>query len=119
MKTRNDFWMIVILFIVILVAMSVLSGYSLLGREYIVFAFLLFVPGLSLEFLFPVEDRLTRIFLIIVASIGIDTVVTEAVLYLGVWSPELILVILIIFSLVMMLFELFSKRHNQATSSTP
>lgn len=118
MKTRSDFWMIVILLLNILVAIAVLSGYPLWGREYIVFAFLLFVPGLSLEFLFPVEDRITRIFLIIVASVGIDTVVTEAVLYLGLWSSELVLVILMVFSLIMIFFELLVKKRNEASLVT-
>jgi len=112
MKTRKDYWLVIIFLSKLLVAMAVFGQWPSPLRGLIVFLYILLCPGLSLAYLIPLGDFLTRFFLIIVLSISIDTLVTEAILYLGKWSPQLILVILIMICLLGTSFELFFKFRN-------
>lgn len=119
MKKRNDFRMLAVLLLNTIVAATVFLDNPIYGREYIILAFLLLGPGLSLGFLLSLEDRISWIFLIIVLSVAVDTVITEAILYLGLWSPELILMILVLFCLLMLVFEIFAKSRYATSSVTP
>ena len=109
MELRKNYWLVLIPFFNWLVAAAVFGEWQAPVRGYIVFAFLLFCPGLALAYLLPTRDALTCLFLVIVLSIGIDTVVAELILYLGEWSPQLILVILIGVCLLGVLVELAAK----------
>jgi hypothetical protein len=116
MKTRSDSWLMVILLFNMLVALTVFSGWFAPVRSYIVFAYLLFCPGLSLAAFLPSRDKLTQFFLIMVVSVAIDTTIAEILLYARKWSPEWVLVILMVISLVGVTSELVIKTREKLNS---
>ena len=116
MKTRSDSWLVIILLFNMLVALTVFGGWFAPIRSYVVFAYLLFCPGLSLAVFIPSRDKLTQFFLIMVVSIGIDTTIAEILLYAKKWSPEWILIILMVISLVGVASELFIKTRRKIIS---
>jgi len=107
MKAKKGYWQLIIFLSCLLVVATVFGEWLLPARGIIVFGFLLFCPGLALAYLIPTRDIATKSFLVIVLSIGIDTTVSEIMLYLGKWSPRSILIILIAICLLSTFFELF------------
>jgi len=118
MKTRSDNWLIVILLFNLLAAIVVFGEWLAPLRGPVVFLYLLLCPGVSLAYLLPTDDTVTRWFLVIVISIAIDTSVAVAFLYAQRWSPELILVILMCISLVAVTSELYIKTRRKVFSQS-
>lgn len=108
-KNRNDYWHLIVLFLNVLVAIVVFGEWLQPLRSWVLFIFLLFGPGLSLTFIIPSKDFTTQLFLIVVMSVGIDTVVAELFLYMHMWSPLLILAILMVICLTGSMFEFLIK----------
>lgn len=75
-------------------------------RWIVVFLFLVFAPGVAFSHLFPGKDQVEHAVLIIALSLAIDTLVAQLILYLGRWSPSLILLILLGISLAGVLSKL-------------
>ena len=109
MRTRADYWLVLVLMFNALVVASYFWELLLPFRGIVIFCFMLFAPGLSIAYVFSTQDTLTRIFIIIVVSVGIVTVVAVSTLYLGIWSPPGILVTLVVFCLLMVLVEIYLK----------
>lgn len=116
MKTRSDIWLIVILLFNVLIATVVFFEWLAPLRSPVVFLYLLFCPGLSLAYLIPTGDTVTRLFLTMMISIAIDTVVALLFLYTKNWSPELILLVLMIISLGAAISELYIKIQRKVYS---
>lgn len=57
-------------------------------RTALVIGFALFVPGLALAELLEIEDRAQRLAIAIGASLAIETLVTVALLYTGLFSAD-------------------------------
>ncbi len=91
---------------IIIIASAIGAGLAMVGniespiRPVIAFWLLLICPGMAFVRLLHIEERLTELTLAIALSIAIDTIVAEAMLYAGVWSSELGLVVLICLSIV-------------------
>jgi uncharacterized membrane protein len=64
-----------------------LADLHTLFRAAIVFAFLLFCPGMAFVGLLGLDDRLTELILAIALSLTLDTLTAMVMLYIGVWSP--------------------------------
>jgi capsular polysaccharide biosynthesis protein len=64
-------------------------------RWILILQFLLFCPGIAFAHLLPGKDQITRVILIVVLSLSIDTAIAQVFLYLGHWSPRLILLTLV------------------------
>jgi len=60
--------------------------------------FLLICPGMAFIQLLNFRDYLYEIVLAISLSLALDLLIASALLYTGLWSPELILLILIVLS---------------------
>lgn len=96
MKTRNDFyWSVIILISGLLALTAVFGDWGNPLRWILVSWFLIFCPGLAFAHLLPGKDQIGHLFLVVVLSFSIDTALAEAVLYLGMWSPRLILLALL------------------------
>lgn len=109
MSKRNGFLPLLVLSLNVLVAMVIFGAQLVSLRSYIVFVYLLLCPGLSWAFTIPAKDFVTRLFLVVVISIGVDTVIAELFLYAGLWSPQLILMVLMVVSLLGLVFETLVK----------
>ncbi len=73
----------------------------------ITLGFLLFCPGMAFVQLMQIDDGLHETVLAVVLSIVLDMIVAAVVLYAGLWSPELILTILIYLSLIGVIGQLW------------
>ncbi|MBL8015493.1 MAG: hypothetical protein JNK26_04900 [Candidatus Doudnabacteria bacterium] len=91
---RNNYLPVIILLSGPLAILAVVLDFPSPLRWILVFWFLLTGPGMAFEYLLPGDDPITRFFLIIVLSFAFDAAVAQAILYLGWWSPLLILWIL-------------------------
>lgn len=68
---------------------AVAGALSLPAREIIIIAFLAVGPGAAVTWLSGVRDRATWLALVVPVSLSIDLLVATALLYMGIWSPEL------------------------------
>ena len=75
-----------------LAAIAVLTG-SGPARLIIVSGFLLVAPGLAITALAGVRDALVRLMLVVPISLAVNASVATAIVYLGLWSADLIFVI--------------------------
>lgn len=105
MLGRNYFRRGMIILLVLLATLTVYLNWFPSLRWLIVFSFLLICPGLSFIYIIPSNDFITKAFLMVVISLGINTLTSVTILYLGRWSPSLILLIMIAFSLIGLLLE--------------
>lgn len=96
MKKQSAYYVpAIILLGCLLVIAAVFGEWQNPVRSILVFGFMLICPGLAFAHLLPGKDQLTRFILVICLSLALDTAAAEVILYLGMWSPHLILLILI------------------------
>ena len=96
MKKQSDYYLpVIILLISLMATAAVYREWPNPLRGILVFGFMLICPGMAFAHLLPGKDQITRLVLVIFLSLVLDTAVVEVVLYLGMWSPHLILLILI------------------------
>jgi len=75
--------------------MAAFAGAAIAGaldlpvREVVLVSFLAVGPGAAITWLAGVRDRATWLVLLVPVSLSVDLLVATALLYLGVWSPEL------------------------------
>ena len=69
-------------------------------RPVIAFLFLFVCPGMAFVRLLRIREPSTELMLAIALSLALDTLVTEAILYAGIWSSRLTLLVLICISLI-------------------
>jgi uncharacterized membrane protein len=109
---RLIWWPIIIVASAIGAGLAVVSDLGSPIRPLISFWFLLTCPGMAFVRLLRVEGRLTELTLAIGLSIAIDTIVAEAMLYAGAWSPNWILVVLICISIGGAVLQIISARKK-------
>jgi hypothetical protein len=68
-------------------------------RGVLVASFLILGPGVALLWLTGITDRLTRIALVVPLSLTIDLLVATVLLYMGLWSPALVVTVLVVFTI--------------------
>lgn len=96
MKIKSDYCLpAVILLSSLLVIAAVYGEWQNPLRSILVFGFMLICPGMAFAHLLPGKDPITRFILVIGLSLALDTAIAEVFLYLGKWSPHLMLLILI------------------------
>jgi capsular polysaccharide biosynthesis protein len=92
-------------------------------RWILVFWFLLICPGMAFAYLLPGKDQITRFFLMIVLSFALDAAVAQSALYLGMWSPKLILWILMGFCwlgiFLMFAINIFRRLPTSTLTNNP
>jgi hypothetical protein len=64
-------------------------------REITVAVFLAIGPGLAVLWLTGITDRVARVALVVPVSLSIDALVVAITVYLGIWSPELVMLALV------------------------
>ena len=84
--TKYKIW-IVILLVNVIAIWCVAADWSSPIRGLIIFGYLTIFPGLVFIDLLPFQDLTTRIVLIIIISLGINTLISEIFLYLDSWLP--------------------------------
>jgi hypothetical protein len=77
---------LIIILLAIATCVVVLGDFSSPIRPFLVFSFLLVCPGLAFIHLLRFGNLLVEWTLAVALSIGIDTLVAEAMLYSGLWS---------------------------------
>ena len=73
------------------------------------FWFLLICPGMALALFLRISDRFAEITIAIALSMAIDTIVAGTMLYTGLWSPRISLLILIYISVGAAAIQLVSN----------
>ncbi len=76
-------------------------------RPIIMMWFLIICPGMAFVHLLQIQDPLSEIVLAVALSLVLDLLIAAAVLYAGLWSPDLILNILKVLTLSGVLLQLF------------
>lgn len=65
-------------------------------REIIVAVFLLVGPGVAVMRLSGITDRVARFALVVPISLSIDALVVSVIEYMGVWSPQLVMWLIVV-----------------------
>lgn len=65
------------------------------ARPYVVLVFALVCPGLAVVWLFRIKEPLLELALAIGLSIGVELLLSTAMLYVGLWSPKTLFVALV------------------------
>jgi hypothetical protein len=113
-RIRSDYYLpAVILISSLIVTAAVYGEWPNPLRGILVFGFMLICPGMAFAHLLPGKDQITRFVLVIGLSLALDTAVAEIVLYLGIWSPHLILLILIGFCCLGLLLKIVTENFRQ------
>lgn len=113
MKLKNDYYLpAVILISSLMVTAAVYGEWPNPLRGILVFGFMLICPGMAFAHLLPSKDQVTRFMLVIGLSLALDTAVAEVVLYLGMWSPHLMLMILIGCCCLGLLLKILAKNFR-------
>lgn len=92
---RSYSWPVIILLFSLSTAMAMIGELANPFRSILLFSFLLFCPGMAFNHLLPGKDQITHFILVVVLSLSIDTAIAQIFLYLGQWSPRLILLTLV------------------------
>lgn len=92
---RSYSWPVIILLFSLSTATAMVGELANPFRAILLFSFLLFCPGMAFNHLLPGKDQITHFILVIVLSLAVDTAVAQIFLYLGQWSPRLILLTLV------------------------
>jgi hypothetical protein len=109
-KIRNDYYLPAAILLSSLVVIAAVYGeWQNPLRGMLVFGFMLICPGMAFAHLLPGKDQITRFVLVLGLSLALDTAVAEVVLYLGIWSPHLILMILIGFCCLGLLLKILAE----------
>ena len=85
---RSALWSLVIVASAIGAGLAVVSDMGSPIRPVIAFWFLLICPGMAIVHLLRVGDRAAEVTLAVALSIAIDTIVAEAMILTGLWSPK-------------------------------
>jgi len=80
--------------------------------------FLLICPGMAFIQLLNFRDHLYEIVLAVSLSLALDIIIASILLYSGLWSPELILLILIALSSFGVLCQLIQWLHQRTSSAS-
>jgi len=119
-KKQSDYYLpAIILLGSLMVIAAVFGEWQSPFRGIVVFGFMLICPGLAFAHLLPGKDQITRFILVIVLSLAIDTAIVEVILYLGIWSPRLILLILIGFCCLGILLKLLAENIHHKSAHVP
>jgi uncharacterized membrane protein len=78
-------------------------------RPVLVVPFLLICPGMALIRRFRLAEWWVELILAIAVSVAIDTLLATAMAYAGVWSPRLLLGVLVCLSLIAGIEELIRR----------
>lgn len=81
-------------------ALAVLVDAPIPFRAAVVLPFLAIVPGWTLVTLIDIRDNLARVTLAVATSLAIATLAAGLSLYAGVWSPDVILGLLVVWTLI-------------------
>ena len=100
-------WPVIITISVAAVSVLVYEGGAMPLRPWVTLWFLLFCPGMAFIQLLQIRDALYEIVLAVALSLVLDLIVAAVVLYAGLWSPELILGILLGLSSAGVLCQLY------------
>jgi uncharacterized membrane protein len=113
-KIKSDYYLpAFILLSSLMVTVAVYGEWKNPLRGILVFGFMLICPGMAFAHLLPGKDQITRFILVIGLSLALDTAIAEVVLYLGLWSPHLMLLILIGFCCLGIVLKLLAENFHQ------
>jgi CBS-domain-containing membrane protein len=87
------------------------------ARPYVVLVFALVCPGLAVVRLFRLDDPLLELAIAIAVSIGVELMVSTAMVYLGLWSPKTLFTALVCVSIGGAAAEL-ARARQQAEAQT-
>lgn len=65
-------------------------------REILVALFLVIGPGVAVMRLAGINDRVARLALVVPISLSIDALVVSVIQYLGIWSPQLVMLLIMV-----------------------
>jgi hypothetical protein len=82
-----------------LVATFAVAADELPLRELTVGLFLAIGPGLAVIWLIGITDPIARLALVVPVSLAVDALVVSMVLYLGIWSPELVMYLVVLLTI--------------------
>jgi len=85
-------------------------------RPLVTFCFLLICPGMAFIKLLNFHDRLHEIVLAVALSLAMDLIFATIFVYSGLWSPELILLSLIVLSLFGVLCQVVQWLRQRTSS---
>jgi hypothetical protein len=100
-------WVAILLISAAAVEATIYHNVPLPVRPIVILWFLLICPGMAFVQLLQIKDALHEMVLAVALSLAIDVIVAMVILYAGLWSPALILSILIILCSLGMLCQLF------------
>jgi hypothetical protein len=80
----------------------------------IVAVFLAVGPGLAVMALAGVTDRVALLALVVPVSVSIDALIASAVLYLGIWSPQLVVALIVLVTVGMVVVAQFDRPARAA-----
>ena len=92
---RNLFWPLIILASAALIAVYLLEDLQNPLRPWLAFWFLLICPGMAFVPLLRINNWMSELVIALSLSIAIDTIVATIAVLTKVWSPEIMLTILI------------------------
>jgi hypothetical protein len=116
MDTLNWRWPVIITISAAVTQVLAYSDVTTLLRPAIVLWFLLICPGMAFIRLLQFKDWLQEAVLAMALSLALDLIVAASLLYAGFWSPEAVLNVLIVLSLVGVLCQPFVWFHTHAPS---
>lgn len=90
-------------------------------RPMVTLWFLLICPGMAFIQLLRLQDAVHEIVLAVALSLVLALITASAILYAGLWSPELILILLIGFSVIGVTCQLFlwlRLQHDENVGQT-
>jgi hypothetical protein len=87
---------IVIVAVAVAATVLVFAAPGSSARPYIVLVFALVCPGMAVVRLFRLDEPLLELAIAIALSIGVELLVSTAMVYLGVWSPKTLFAALVV-----------------------
>lgn len=96
MIRSNWFWPLVITVSLVATSLLAFTGSESPIRPVVVIWFMLLCPGMAYVRLLKLREPLTELTFGVALSIAINTIVAAMMLYAGVWSPSLSLVVVVI-----------------------
>jgi O-antigen/teichoic acid export membrane protein len=106
MNNMNLKWSTLITVTAALAILSLSTPVSLGVRPLLTIGFLLFCPGMAFIQLLQFKDLVQELVLAVALSLALDLLVAAAILYAGLWSPTLIMLILVGLSIIGVLCHL-------------
>jgi hypothetical protein len=112
MRRRDQVWPPLIALVAGICVVLVLLDATLPGRATLVLAFSTVCPGMALIRLLRLSEPLTEFLLAIVVSLALAAVVPSITVYLGAWSAELSLLVIVALTLAAVLFDLLRSNET-------